>query len=178
MFVRAVEDVLPSARQQIEAPVRDRMIREVSEQPGVIAGFEFLGARLTERVDHLQTTGPVSSGFPGPLDPAVALDTDWRPTATSDAVYWMRLDIVDAAGRVVSTHTRVLGYIVWPVADWPRGSVTRERYDLEPGIALAPGKYSVRMGIARAGASIPVQVETHAAMPFVLGSFTVGATRP
>ena len=124
--------------------------------------LEFLGAQLGDHVD--------------PGSGCVPLITAWRRAAPLDAVYLMRLDVVDAAGRVVSTHTRVLGYVVWPVADWAPGAAVTESYALEPGVCLAPGRYALRMGIARLGADTPAHIESLEPTAFELGGFSVGAS--
>lgn len=109
-----------------------------------------------------------------PATGTVSLTTAWRRVAPVDGVYLMRLDVLDAAGRTVATHTRVLGYMVWPVADWARNAPVAEHYALEPGTRLSPGRYTVRMRLARLGADAPVRVDAVTRDPYELGSFVVG----
>jgi uncharacterized membrane protein len=133
----------------VEAPVFARF-------DGVL---EFLGADVAATLDT--TSGTVS------------VTTAWRRVASTDGVYLMRLDVVDESGRVVTTHTRVLGYVVWPVADWTLDGVIVERYAFAPGVPLSPGRYAVRMDVARLGSTAPLQVEVVTPDPGSLGSFVV-----
>jgi len=123
--------------------------------------LEFLGAQVAAR--------PAADG-------TIALVTAWRRVAPLDATLLERLELVDAQGRVVDAHTRVLGYVVSPVADWPAGAALAERYALFPGVDLAPGSYHVRLRLARLGATTPVHIEP-ALAALDLGAFEVPEAR-
>ena len=103
----------------------------------------------------------------------VSFETHWRRVAPLDAVYWMRLELVGPNEQVVATHTRVLGYMVWPVADWPLGELVTERYEWDPGVSLPSGRYHVQMRLARAGAKEPVHLRRGAVEPFTVAEFDV-----
>ena len=85
----------------------------------------------------------------------------------------MRLELVGPNEQVVATHTRVLGYVVWPVADWPLGELVSERYEWDPGVSLPSGRYQVQMRLARAGATEPVHLRPGPSEPFTVAQFDV-----
>jgi uncharacterized membrane protein len=269
----AIERVVPTDRDRLEAPIRDELLARVPKSGGVVAGFEFL-SRLANRDDvhslhhvlmgtytyssarypdpesvavvladwshprlrpyadspwagrrieriiarhHLVPVEAVGDlvlfargrGVPALLAPrpdlaaaaaearidgaleylgggvapsldrgsgTVALTTVWRRVGVIDGVYLMRLDVHDAEGRLVATHTHVLGYVVWPVADWTKGVAIAERYAFLPGVRLAPGRYTIRARLTRLGAEAPASIEGATGDGFELGGFAVVPT--
>jgi hypothetical protein len=125
----------------------------------VDGALDYLGASLADRPDLATGT--------------ILLHTLWMRVAAVDAVYLMRLELRDAAGRVVATHSRPLGYLVWPVADWPQDDTVLESYAWNPGVRLAPGRYSARMSLARLGSDVPPRVVAATTDALELGSFDV-----
>lgn len=162
--VEAVGDLVLFARGRSTAPL-------VSIRPDLTAlprarydrALEYLGSRVEGAMD--------------PATGAVPIRTVWRRVARIRGVYLMRLDLLDAGRRVVATHTRVLGYIVWPVSDWALNVPVMERYAFTPGVRLSPGRYVIRMELARLGSDSPVEFDALAGGPVVLGSFLAGAAR-
>lgn len=163
-------EFLPGA-QGLPLVTRDTVSRYTGWMPRYDDALEFLGGipngtyrasdidtRLHHHLDHFGT---------------VTFETPWRRVAPLDAVYWMRLELVGPHQQVVATHTRVLGYMVWPIADWPLGQVMTERYAWDPGVSLPPGRYHVQMRLARAGATEPVHMRPGPTEPFTVAQFDV-----
>ena len=96
----------------------------------------------------------------------------------------MRIEVTNEAGRVVCGRTRILGYVTWPVADWPMGTPVVENYRLVLDRPLPKGRYEVRGRIARLTTRGAAPAEVRGADgitplgDFELGAFEVSAEPP
>jgi hypothetical protein len=90
-------------------------------------------------------TLPKSTAAPGDLLP---LQTCWRRVAPANRQFMVQLVVRDAAGEAVFSVVRHLGYLVYPVAEWPADTLVRETYRLVVPPTLGPGEYSLSMRVA------------------------------
>jgi hypothetical protein len=95
-------------------------------------------------------TLPESTVAAGDLLP---IETCWRRVADPDRQFMTQLMLIDADGRTVFSIIRHLGYLLYPVAEWPAGVTVRETYRMVIPSHLAPGTYSLglRVGWWREG---------------------------
>ncbi len=127
-------------------------------------------------------------GFTLPESTAVAGDvltfeTCWRRVAVPDRHFMTQLMLMDAGGKTVFSVVRHLGYLLYPVAEWPAGTTVRETYRLVVPSDVPPGVYSLGLRVAwwREGPLAlsepddPAVRETAMVVP--LGDFTVTLPR-
>lgn len=131
----------------------------------------------------------VFSGFTLPESTATAggllpVETCWRRVAGSDRQYMTQLVLMDAEGRTVFSVIRHLGYLLYPVPEFPADTTVRETYRLVIPSNTAPGTYALGMRVAwwRDGQLAlsepddPRLAETGLVVP--LASITVTSPRP
>lgn len=93
------------------------------------------------------------TGFTLPESTAVAggllpIETCWRRVADPDRQFMIQLMLMDEGGRTVFSVVRHLGYLLYPVAEWPAGATVRETYRLVIPSDTAPGVYALGMRVA------------------------------
>ena len=76
------------------------------------------------------------------------LETYWRRVAPADRHFVMQLVLKDASGTAVFSLARHLGYLVYPVAEWPADTHVRETYRLVIPAHLRPGPYTLGLRVA------------------------------
>jgi hypothetical protein len=108
--------------------------------PGSIAG----GAAppiVYDRVLALFDAEPVDrDARPGEL---LEFRVRWMRTAPADRLYFMRLALRGARGRVAYEHTRSVGYGLYPVHEWPVYASESETVRFVVPEGLAPGRYEL-----------------------------------
>jgi uncharacterized membrane protein len=99
---------------------------------------------------------PESTVAPGGL---LRLETFWRRVAVADRQFTIQLLLQDAGGQTVLFLNRHLGYLLYPVGEWPADSTVRETYRLVVPSHLRPGVYSLGLRVARWGKGPPALSE-------------------
>lgn len=89
-------------------------------------------------------TLPESTVAAGDLLP---VETCWRRVAEPDRQYMIQFMLMDGGGRTVFSVIRHLGYLLYPVAEWPAGATVRETYRLVVPSHIPPGVYSLGMRV-------------------------------
>jgi uncharacterized membrane protein len=152
------------------------LLRVAAPEPGVARAVTYDG-----QLTFAGYTMPDSAVAPGDLLP---LETCWRRVAPADRQFMFQLVIRDAAGEAVFSVVRHLGYMLYPVAEWPAETLVRESYRLVIPPMLPAGEYSLNLRVVwwRQG---PMQVSQPddpalAAQGLLvpLGRFTVTARGP
>jgi len=127
LFLRAPSDTVELFRVDAPSPAT---AREVSfDGQLAFAGF----------------TMPESTAVAGGLLP---IETCWRRVADPDRQYMIQLMLRDAEGRTVFSVIRHLGYLLYPVAEWPAGATVRETYRMVIPPNIPPGVYALGMRVA------------------------------
>ncbi len=75
------------------------------------------------------------------------VETYWRRVAPADRHFVMQLVLKDAAGRVVFSRSRHLGYLLYPAAEWPADTTVRETYRLVVPGHVRPGVYTMGLRV-------------------------------
>jgi uncharacterized membrane protein len=77
--------------------------------------------------------------------PGVALEfrVRWMRLAPADRLYFMRLALHDAQGRVVYERSRNVGYGLYPLHEWPAYESVAEAVRMIVPEGLAPGRYDL-----------------------------------
>ncbi len=71
--------------------------------------------------------------------------TYWRRTAEADRFYHTQFILIDDAGTGAFAMQRRIGYVFYPVHDWPRDAVVRDLYRLVVPLDVPRGSY--RLGL-------------------------------
>jgi hypothetical protein len=93
----------------------------------------------------------------------------------------LQLVLRDDAGEAVFSVVRHLGYLLYPIGEWPADTTVRERYRLVVPPHLRPGPYTLSLRVAwwRQGPPALSRPDDPAlaarALLVPLGRFTVGA---
>jgi hypothetical protein len=112
------------------------------------------------------------------------IQTFWRRVTDTDRQIKIQLMLMDARGETVFTVVRHLGYLLYPLAEWPAGTPVRETYRMVIPAHVPPGVYSLGLRVAwwREGPLTlsepddPLVRETAMVVP--LGDFMVTLPRP
>jgi uncharacterized membrane protein len=114
----------------------------------------------------------------------VTVLTWWRRVAPADRRVGVQLELRDEAGQAVTSVTRHLGYLLYPIEVWPADVPVRETYRLVVPPDLSPGAYTLGLRVAwwRAGRAVLARPDDPALAtrdPLVpLGRLTVTGPRP
>ena len=76
------------------------------------------------------------------------IETYWRRVAPADRHFLIQLVLKDVSGTAVFWLGRHLGYLLYPVAEWPADTTVRETYRLVIPAHLGPGAYTLGMRLA------------------------------
>jgi len=127
LYVRGAADTVDLVRTAAPAPAVARAVTYDGQL--MFAGF----------------TLPESIVTRGDLLP---LQTCWRRVARADRQYMVQLVVRDAAGEAVFSLARHLGYLLYPVHEWPADTLMRETYRLVVPPTLPAGEYSMSLRVA------------------------------
>ena len=127
LFLRAATDTVELVRVGVPPPATVRTV--TYDQQLALDGFSL----------------PESSVAVGGLLP---LETHWRRVAEADRLYMTQLMLQNAEGSVVFSVLRHLGYLVYPVAEWPAGAPVRETHRMVIPSTVRPGVYSLGLRVA------------------------------
>jgi uncharacterized membrane protein len=72
----------------------------------------------------------------------------WRRVAPADRHFLIQFVLKDASGTAVFSLARHLGYLLYPVAEWPADTTVRETYRLVIPTHVGPGAYTLGMRVA------------------------------
>lgn len=78
----------------------------------------------------------------------LSLATYWRRAAVPDRQFIVQFVLRDAEGAVRFSVVRHLGYLLYPVTEWPAGAPARENYRLVIPPRLPPGRYALGLRVA------------------------------
>ena len=76
------------------------------------------------------------------------VETHWRRAAAADRQFMIQLVLRDTEGKAVFSVVRHLGYLLYPVAEWPADTPVRETYRLVVPSHIRPGAYSLGLRAA------------------------------
>jgi hypothetical protein len=108
----------------------------------------------------------------------LTVQTYWRRYAPADRQFGTQFLLVNGEGKVVFAVNRHLGYLFYPVSEWPQDSTVRETYRLPIPGQVAPGTYTLALRVAwwrdaRSGLSQADPPLSRERPAVVLGPFTV-----
>jgi uncharacterized membrane protein len=117
------------------------------------------------------------------LGDLLPIETCWRRVAPADRHFMIQLVMRDAGGEAVFSVVRHLGYLVYPVSEWPPDTTVRESYRLVIPPSLLPGEYSLGLRVlwwqqgppSLSQPDDPALVAQRLLVP--LGRFTVSSAR-
>jgi uncharacterized membrane protein len=76
------------------------------------------------------------------------VETFWRRVAPADRQFMIQFLLRDEEGRTVFSVVRHLGYLLYPIREWPADSAVRETYRLVIPPHLRPGAYTLGLRVA------------------------------
>jgi len=85
-------------------------------------------------------------GVPGGVLPVTLY---WRAGAETGVPYWAFLHLVDGSGRIVAQHDSPPAGGTLPTDIWVTGEVVADRHEIALPPDLAPGSYTLRVGLYR-----------------------------
>ncbi len=127
LFLRAASDTVELFRADAPPPATARNVTYDRQ-------LAFTGISLSE--------SSVAAGGVLPVQ------THWRRAAAADRQFMTQLVLQDTEGKAVFSVVRHLGYLLYPVAEWPADTPVRETYRLVVPSHIRPGDYSLGLRVA------------------------------
>ena len=127
LFVRAATDTVELIRVGAPPPAKVRSVTYDQQ-------LAFRGFSLPE--SSVAVTG------------LLPVETQWQRVAQVDRHFMTQLVLQDAGGSVVFSVLRQLGYLVYPVAEWPADAPVRETYRMVIPAGVRPGVYALGLRVA------------------------------